>query len=52
MWAMPQGSVLFPHLTVLDNLLLPWTGARTEGVRRAREALANWGAGLEHAAPA
>ena len=49
----PQGSVLFPHLTVLDNLLLPWTGARAEGVRRAREALAELGCrGLEHAAPA
>ena len=38
----PRGSVLFPHLTVLDNLLLHGQ-ARAEGVRRAREALAELG---------
>ena len=49
----PQGSLLFPHLSVLDNLLLPWTGARAEGVRRAREALAELGcSGIENTVPA
>lgn len=35
----PQGSALFPHLSVLDNVLLPWRGSYAEGKQKALEAL-------------
>jgi len=48
----PQGSALFPHLTVIENLLLPWRGTREEGLVVALDYLKELGcAELFHAYP-